>query len=269
MSQYSVCVEYTAAEALPDALLAQLQNGLAPYAAVVTRGPAAELTVTLSVEHDTPLLAVNRGAEHVDRALLSYGAPSTAMRGLSAQAVTGADHRTAPPPFPELAGTAEAAQILGIGTAGASKLRDALQPHLVQVLASGPVYRADGVREYAATTTRKSGPVLGEIPLGPRERDLFDALAAASCGGDVRAGAPSTVDGEGHIEGTAGNGSQFQIHLLGPGSPFAAALGALAEHGLVRARQLLKKEAAQQGADHHHDLVVSLTAKGRRRSPSR
>jgi hypothetical protein len=69
-----------------------------------------------------------------------------------------ADRRSAEPPFPELAGAAEVATMLGISRQRLHALRDRHEfPAPVATLAAGPVWRKGDLTRFAEGWHRKPG----------------------------------------------------------------------------------------------------------------
>ncbi|WP_274036595.1 hypothetical protein [Streptomyces sp. MMBL 11-1] len=265
--RYLLGVEYEVVGQPPAAILHALREELAHYDATADFR-AGVLTVRLALSADSPVDAA-RGVDFVQVSVLKHG-PLRPMRMIGYDVVAedrAGRRRDAEQHSPELAGLAEVAQITGYSKGRVSQLREDLSPYLLQELASGPVYRAAGVRRFAAENPKSTpGVRRSEIDLTPLERSLLEALAAAAAG--VEAPAPAA----GHrivadaIEGVLGQGRQVLLHAQPEGSELAAAFGSLLMHGLVRTRMIYQKERAAMGAGHEEDLVVSLTSKGERHS---
>jgi hypothetical protein len=264
---YNVRVEYDVSETPPDTIISALHDDLARYDASIGSSPAGGLTVRLFLEADSPVDAGTRGVEYVQGALLKHEIFPSLMSGFEVLTEAEFDRRQDEPLVPELAGLAEVALITGTTKGRASQLRPELEPYLVQELASGPVYLADGVRRFAAKEyNRTPGVRRSEIPLTPLERALLETLAAAAAGTEAPSPAAGHQIAAGAIEGVVGNGHQLQLHAQPADSDVAVALDNLLEHGLVRTRKIYKKETKEMDAGHEEDLVVSLTGKGERHS---
>ncbi|MFJ6752403.1 hypothetical protein ACIQNI_30090 [Streptomyces sp. NPDC091266] len=266
-TSYNVRVEYDVSELPPDTIISAVHEDLSRYDASVGSSPAGGLTVRLFLEADSPVDAGARGVEYVQGALLKHEIYPDKMSGFEVLTEDEFDRQQALPLVPELAGMAEVAHITGNTKQRASQLRPALEPYLVQELASGPVYLAEGVRRFADKEyNRTPGVRRTEIPLSPLERALLETLAATSFGTEVPSPAAGHQVAAGAIEGVVGNGHQLHLHAQPDDSDIAVALEGLLEHGLVRTRRIYKKEMVDLDAGHEEDLVVSLTGKGERHS---
>ncbi|MFJ1662277.1 hypothetical protein [Streptomyces anthocyanicus] len=265
--RYILGVEYEVGGQPPAAILHALQEELAHYDATADFR-AGVLSVRLALCADSPVDAA-RGVDFVQVSVLRHG-PLQPVRMIGYDVVAedrAGCGRDAERHVPELAGLAEVAQITGYSKGRVSQLREDLSPHFLQELASGPVYRAAGVRRFAAENPKSApGVRRSEIRLTPLERSLLEALAAAAAGVEappVAAGHRIVPEA---IEGVLGHGRQVLLHAQPDGSELAAAFGSLLMHGLVRTRMIYLKERASMGAGHEEDLVVSLTSKGERHS---
>jgi len=79
---------------------------------------------------------------------------------IAAEAITEevADSRLAEPPFPELVGVTEVADLLGVSRQRLSKLRERHEfPAPVAVLSAGPVWRRGDLSTFAGGWQRKAG----------------------------------------------------------------------------------------------------------------
>ncbi|MFG3429636.1 hypothetical protein [Streptomyces californicus] len=265
--RYHLRVEYEVGGQPSAAFLHALREDLTHYDAAADFR-AGVLTVRLAIGADSPVDAA-RGVDFVQVSVLRHGPLHLArMIGYDVVAADRARaRREADQHFVELAGLAEVAQITGYSKGRVSQLREDLSPYLLQVLASGPIYRAAGVRRFAAENPKSPRGVRpSEIPLTPLERSLLDVLAATAAGVDLPALAEAHRFVPDAIEGVLGNGRQVLLHAQPDGSELAAAFSALLMHGLVRTRMIYQKERTARGAGHEEDLVVSLTSKGERHS---
>ncbi|WP_431983909.1 hypothetical protein [Streptomyces qinglanensis] len=265
-TSYNVRVEYDVSEMPPDTIITALHEDLSRYGASIGSSSASGLTVRLFLDADSPVDAGTRGVDYVQSALVKREIYPDTMSGFEVLTEEEFDRQQAVPLAPELAGMAEVAQITGTTKQRASQLRPALEPYLVQELASGPVYLADGVRKFADKYNRTPGVRRTKIPLSPIERALLETLAATSFGTEVPSPAAGHQVAADAIEGVVGKGHQLQLHAQPDDSDVAVALGSLLEHGLVRTRQIYKKEMKDLDTGHEEDLVVTLTGKGERHS---
>ncbi|GGU39119.1 hypothetical protein [Streptomyces violascens] len=264
-TSYNVRVEYDVSETPPDEIITALYEDLAPYGGSIGSSPAGGLTVRLFLDADSPVDAGTRGVEYVQGALLKQGLDITLMSGYEVITEAEFERRLDEPHVPELAGMAEVTRITGASKGRASQLRPELKQWLVQELASGPVYLAEGVRRFAARNhNRVRGVRRTEIPLTPLERALLESLAAAELRTEVSSPTPDHQAVGAAIEGVVGNGRQLQLHTSPADSDLTVALGTLIEHGLASTRKLYKKELHELDAGHEEDLVVTLTGKGHR-----
>ncbi|MFG2211970.1 hypothetical protein [Streptomyces sp. NPDC048638] len=264
-TSYNVRVEYDVSETPPDEIITALYEDLAGYGGSIGSSPAGGLTVRLFLDADNPVDAGIRGVEYTQGALLKQGLDITLMSGYEVITEAEFDRRLAEPRVPELAGFAEVVKLTGASKGRVSQLRPSLEPWLVQELASGPVFLAEGVREFAARHyNRVRGVRRTEIPLTPLERALLESLAAAATRTEVSSPTPEHQAAGTAIEAVVGNGHQLQLHTSPANPELTVALDTLIGHGLASTRKLYKKELRELTAGHEEDLVVTLTGKGHR-----
>ncbi|WP_329020423.1 hypothetical protein [Streptomyces sp. NBC_01601] len=265
MTQFSVYVEFlNTPDTLvtpPEAFVA-IAEDLADYGGTTGTAPNGNLCIRLFLEGDSAVDAGNRGVEYAQGAAMKQGI-HPAVAGLEVMTEAEFDRRLDEPLVPELAGTAEAADILGRSRTRVGQLLDAgdLKPHHVQSLASGPIFLAAGLRRYALTEHNSTrGVRLTPLPLTPAERALLEVLAASA----ANTPAPATTD-EHQLAATAVESvtdtGQVRLHWPAAGSDLAGALDTLAGHKLIRSRGVFRKEVSD---GHENDLVVTVLEKGHR-----
>jgi hypothetical protein len=162
----------------------------------------------------------------------------------------------------ELAGLAEAVEILGTSKARVTQLVDdgTLRPYLRAQLASGPVFDASALRHYAAQRT-PGGRGPAALDLTPAARALLEVLAAVDAGSS-----PPAESAEHKAAAAAASPSgkaDLVLLALGEHAVVRHALDELAGHALVRPRRLFVNE---RRADRPEDRVVRLLPKGRRQA---
>ena len=261
MTQFSVYVEFTDSGTTPEAFV-DIAEDLTAYGGTAGTAPNGNLSIRLFVESDSAVDAGNRGVEYAQGAAMKQGV-YPAVVGIEVMTEAEFDRRLAEPIVPELAGVAEAADIIQVSRTRVGQLLDAgdLKPHHLQTLASGPVFSADGLRRYAVTEhNRTRGVRLTPLALSPAERALLEVLAASA----ARTTVPATTEehqlAAAAIESVADAG-QVRLHWQPASSDLAGALDVLAGHKLIRTRGVFRKEA---DAGHEDDLVVTVLNKGHR-----
>ncbi|WP_327359718.1 hypothetical protein [Streptomyces sp. NBC_01304] len=262
MTQFNVYVEFDAPDITPEAC-SEIHEDLLDHSPAVGIAPNSHLSIRLFVESDSPLNAGTHGLEYAQGAAMKYGISPAAVQGFEVLTEAEFDRRLDLPAVPELAGTAEAADIIKVSrTRVGQLLKDGdLAPYHVQALASGPLFDAEGLRRYAATEHKGTrGRPKAEIPLTDLERALLEVLAAAS----VHAPLPSAGElyemAAGAVDGSVGR-AQVRLHQQPAFSALPGALDSLVGHRLVRTRSVSLKEAA---GGHEDDLVVTVLGKGLR-----
>lgn len=264
---YSVYVEFAVPDAPAD-LYESLVDALVERSP--TSGPSAgpagngNLSVRLFVDAGGVVDAAGRGIEYAQAAAWTQGIPFDAVVGVEVVTEAELDRRNDEPPVPELAGVAEAAEIVGVSTARITQLEAQLRGHLVQDLAAGPVYLADGVRTFAATEHNATrGARISDLGLSPAERALLRLLHAMAGGHEWSARTPEE-HAAGHavvVEQVLDQG-RLRVHPRPAGDfDLEAVLARLIEHRLLKTRRPYR---AEQLPDHDADLVVTVTDKGRR-----
>ncbi|KOU43580.1 hypothetical protein [Streptomyces sp. WM6378] len=262
-TSYNVRVEYDVPETPPDEIITALYEDLAPYGGSIGSSPAGGLTVRLFLDADSPVDAGTRGIEYVQGALLKQGLDITLMSGFEVLTEAEFDRRLAEPPVPELAGVAEAAEIIQVSRTRVGQLlaEGDLDTYHVQSLASGPIFLAAGLRGYAATEhNRTRGVRLSPLPLTPVERALLEALAATATGTPVPKSTAEHQAVAACIEEMPRN-FQVRLHSQPADSSIAPALATLASHKLIRSRGVVRREAEP---GHEDDLVITVLDKGHR-----
>lgn len=268
-SPYSVYVEFAVPDApadlyegLIDALLERHPNS-GPSA-----GPAGNdnLSVRLFVDAGSVVDAVTRGIEYAQAAAMTQDITPDTVIGAEVVTEAELDRRNAQPLVPELAGVTEAAEIVGVTKQQISSLanRMPLRRHVVQELAAGPVFLADGVRTYAATEHNATrGARISDLGLSPAERAILKLLHAMAKGLPWSADTPAehSADQALLVEEVLDEG-RLRVHPRPVGDiDLEAVLGRLVEHRLLKTR---KPYRAEQLAGHDTDVVVTVTDKGRR-----
>ncbi|MFF4933364.1 hypothetical protein ACFY2H_31405 [Streptomyces griseofuscus] len=268
-SPHSVYVEF----AVPDAP-ADLYEGLIdallerhPHSGP-SAGPAGNgnLSVRLFVDAASVVDAVTRGIEYAQAAAMTQDITPDTVIGAEVITEAELDRRNAQPAVPELAGVTEAADIVGVTKQQISSLakRMPLRRHVVQELAAGPVFLADGVRAYAATEHNATrGARISDLDLSPVERAILKLLHAMATQLPWSADTPAehSADQALHVEEVLDEG-RLRVHPRPAGDvDLEAVLGRLVEHRLLKTR---KPYRAEQLPDHDTDIVVTVTDKGRR-----
>lgn len=261
MAAWSAYAEYNATDTPPE-LYSELFDALIEHSPGVGPGPSGNLSLRLMIEADSALEAASKAVALADTALRQLDFSPTLV-GIEVVTEAELDRRQDEPRVPELAGIAEAADILGVHKQQVDRLvgRGDLQP--VQTLAAGPVFAADAVRSFAEKRqSRRIGRPVADLGLSPIERDLLSLLATASTEPEASTG--SQLPGPDQIVAEVYSDSRVRVHL-GATSPVTNALTTLTRHKLVRVRKLTVAERATGDPD---DAVVTLLAKGHRHASS-
>ncbi|WP_446046397.1 hypothetical protein [Streptomyces olivaceus] len=263
---YSVCVEFAVPDAPADLYEALLDTLLERHPdSGPALGPAGNgnLSMRLFINAGSVVDAVTRGIEYAQAAAMTQDITPDTVIGAEVLTEAELDRRNAQPLVPELAGVTEAAEIVGVTKQRISDLQP-LRKHLVQELAAGPVFLADGVRAYAATEHNATrGARISDLGLSPVERAILKLLHAMATQLPWSADTPAehTADQALHVEEVLDEG-RLRVHPRPAGDvDLEAVLGRLVEHRLLKTR---KPYRAEQLPDHDTDIVVTVTDKGRR-----
>lgn len=266
---YSVYVEFAVPDAPADLYEALLDTLLERHP---DNGPAlgpsdnGNLSMRLFIDAGSVVDAVNRGIEYAQAAAMTQDITPDAVIGAEVVTEAELDRRNAQPLVPELAGVTEAADIVGVTKQQISSLanRMPLRRHVVQELAAGPVFLADGVRTYAATEHNATrGARISDLGLSPAERAVLKFLHAMAAGLPWSADTPAEHSaGQAlHFEQVLDEG-RLRVHPRSAGDlDLEAILGRLVEHRLLKTR---KPYRAEQLPGHDTDIVITITDKGRR-----
>ncbi|MCX4784100.1 hypothetical protein [Streptomyces sp. NBC_01264] len=258
--QFNVYVEFDAPDT-PLQVFSAIYEDLLEYGGSAGTAPNGNLSVRLFIESPSAVDAGIRGVEYAQAAAMKHKIYPNAVIGFAVLTEEEFDRQLAEPVVPELAGVAEAAEIIKVSPARVSQLERELEPHHVQTLASGPIFLAEGLRRYAATEHNSTrGRRRTEIPLTDIERALLEVLASAAASAEVPSGTEHHQLATEAVEGTMG-ASQVRLRAQPADSALAVALDSLAGHRLVRTRTVYRKEAA---AGREDDLVVTMLGKGLR-----
>jgi hypothetical protein len=257
-----VYVEFDFPNPSPD-VFASLHAALSDYDPAAGPAENGNLSVRMFIDADSPIDAATRGVEYAQAAAMDQQIPPTAVAGFAVMTYEEFKRQLDQPPVPELAGVAEASEILGrSGTRVRQLLNDgSLAKCLVQELAAGPVFHADRLRafrehEHNAGSGRR--PAL--LPLSPRERAMLEVFAAAASRAEVPSASPDHVHASGAVEEVLLNG-KLRVHLGAEDSPVAEAVQSLRSHRLISTRHLYSTEIPP---GHGEDVVVTVTKKGHR-----
>ncbi|WP_217225997.1 hypothetical protein [Streptomyces anulatus] len=266
-SPYSVYVELAVPDAPADLYEALLDTLLEHHPTCgPALGPAANnnLGMRFFIDADSVVNAVSRGIEYAQAAAMAHGITPDTVIGAEAVTEAELDRRNAEPLVPELAGVTEAAEIIGVSPTRVGQVSKQLHKHLVQELAAGPVYLADGVRAYAATEHNATrGARISDLGLSPAERAVLELLHAMATGLPWTATTPAdhTAGQALLVEEILAEG-RLRVHPRPAGDiGLEAVLGRLVEHRLLKTRKPYRAERIE---GHDTDLVVTVTDKGRR-----
>jgi hypothetical protein len=149
---WQVTVDLLGLELTPDEL-GRLVDEMADVGIAVASHDG-RLSVTLTAHEETAGDAFGRSLDRVYR----HVQPKATVASVEVLADAEVDRRLAEPAFPELAGIAEVAQLLGVSKQRASELqtREGF-PAPVAVLRSGPIWRKEDLSSFAARWERKPG----------------------------------------------------------------------------------------------------------------
>lgn len=265
-SPFSVYVEFAVPDAPADVheALTKALRKRSPNSGP-SAGPAdnGNLSVRLFVDAASVVDAVNRGIEYAQAAAMAQGIAPDAVIGAEVITEAELDRRNAQPLAPELAGVAEAAEIVGVTKQRISELAP-LRKYLVQDLAAGPVFLADGVRTYAATEHNATrGAKISDLGLSPAEHAVLELLHAMADGLPWSPSTPAehSADKAVIVEEIL-DLNRLRVHPRPVDDlDLEAVLARLVEHRLLKTRQPYR---AEKIADHDADLIVTVTDKGRR-----
>ena len=115
--------------------------------------------ITLSIDNTrSAISAIEQAMKLVRAAATEAQLPRWSAHSVEALTYEEQDRQLAEPVLPELLGTAELAQMLGVSKTRVGQLRDHdLFPHPVAQLASGPVYTLPSVSRFADNWKRSPG----------------------------------------------------------------------------------------------------------------
>jgi hypothetical protein len=259
---YSVYVEFDVPNPSPD-VYASLHAALSAYDPAAGPAENGNLSVRMFIDADNPIDAATRGVEYAQAAAIDQQIPPTAVAGFAVMTYEEFNRQLDQPPVLELAGVAEASEILGrSGTRVRQLLNDgSLAKCLVQELAAGPVFHADRLRAFREHEhDAGSGRRPAVLPLSPRERAMLGVFAAAASRAEVPSAGPDHKQASGAVEEVLLNG-KLRVHLGPDDSPIAEAVQALKTHRLITTRHLYSTETPP---GHGVDVVVTVTRKGHR-----
>ncbi|MFI0742460.1 hypothetical protein ACH4PU_30940 [Streptomyces sp. NPDC021100] len=238
---FSVYVEFDRPGADPDTCT-RLLDALEQHAPDAAVGPAENrnLSVRLFVDAGSVAHAFTLGLDAVQRAAVSCGISPDTVTAATVITEDEFDRREAQSEVPELAGLAEAADIIGVSGNGLGRLLAELEPHVVQVLKTGPLFLASGLEEVRARHA-----------LSPAQQSLLDALNAVALGA-----APPTALARQAAEAVTDVRPDGRLRVRqGTTSRTSTLLSALADRALVE----LHQDVGDSG-----DVLVTVTARGRR-----
>lgn len=268
MSQaWSVYVELDARDVTDD-VIDNLHERLTDASPAVGIAPNGNLSARVFADTDTVQQALDRAVEAVTEAARAEGVTG-AVVGVEAVTEAELDRRLAEPSIPDLAGTSEVGDMLGVSKQRATQLarRDDFPPAVAH-LKSGPVFVREQVEAFEQRWDRRGGRPPKPVALSPAERELLDVLRQAR-----NAVAHSHDDpGEGHfyLGKVMGSGVTCTVDpvegsdllRVAYGESFdvvAVALDALRSHKLIEVRSQADAEEPDTVA-----LDVELTPKGER-----
>ncbi|WP_274036584.1 hypothetical protein [Streptomyces sp. MMBL 11-1] len=258
MAAWSAYAEYNATDTPPE-LYSELFDALIEHAPGVGPSPNGNLSLRLMIQADS---ALDAASETVALANLALGQIGLSLTLVGIEVVTEAelDRRQAEPCIPELAGIAEAADILGVHKQQVDRLVGRGDLQAAQTLAAGPIFAADTVRRFAEKRqSRRIGRPVADLGLSPIERDLLNLLATAS--DELERSSSSELPNPGQIIAEVYSSSRFRVHLGADADLLTDALCTLSRHKLVRTRKLT---LAEKTTGDRSDAVVTILAKGRR-----
>ncbi|MEV1040490.1 hypothetical protein AB0J01_28135 [Streptomyces sp. NPDC050204] len=237
MSPFSIYVEF--GTALGDGAYDDLLGAVTHLHGAVGPADNGNASLRITLECDSALQAAMLATEAAQAAGLRCGLPLDSVVGIEVTTEAEADRRLSEESSQELAGLAEAGDIIGVDEDTLASLTAELAPHLVQQLAGGPVYRAAGVRQVAAAHR-----------LSLTERTILTMAVNAEEPAAPRTG-PALPAPVRHLpDGT------LHIHTSGADPSFTEAAAALTRRGLL-----------QPGPGHTSEaggLLVRASDRGRR-----
>ena len=129
-----------------------------PGAAVVYDDSRLSVTLMVETSSANPLRAGELGRQIVSRAIATTGASIAGWLGVEAITDDEADRRLTDPPIPDLVGTPEAGEILGVSRQRVHQLRqrEDFPPPVVE-LGAGPVWTQMSIEAFDESWTRKPG----------------------------------------------------------------------------------------------------------------
>ena len=129
-----------------------------PGAAVVYDDTRLSITLTVETSSANPLRAGELGRQIVSRAVATTGASIASWLGVEAVTDDEADRRLADPPIPELVGTPEAGEILGVSRQRVHQLRQREDfPAPVVELGTGPLWTQMSIEAFDEAWNRTPG----------------------------------------------------------------------------------------------------------------
>lgn len=142
---------------VPDDTADALHEDLADNYASIAEAANGNLAVQLSVDAGTARQALDTALKTVTNAVRGRGLPTT-VAAVELVTEQEQDRRNETPQVPELMGTSEIGNLLGVSRQRATQLahRDDFPPAVAH-LKSGPVFIADQVRAFERRWTRTSG----------------------------------------------------------------------------------------------------------------
>ncbi|MFJ1662288.1 hypothetical protein [Streptomyces anthocyanicus] len=258
MAAWSAYAEYNATDTPPE-LYSELFDALIEHSPGVGPSPSGNLSLRLMIQADSALEAASEAAALADTALRTIGLSPTLV-GIEVVTEAELDRRQAEPCIPELAGIAEAADILGVHKQQVDRLVSRGDLQAAQTLAAGPIFAADTIRGFAEKRqSRRIGRPVADLGLSPIERDLLNLLATASK--EPKRSAASHLPNTDQIIAEVYSDSRLRVHLDTDTGPVTDALATLSQHKLVRTRKLT---LAEKTTGDPSDSVVTLLAKGLR-----
>ncbi|GLF98232.1 hypothetical protein [Streptomyces yaizuensis] len=262
MTDWNVYVEYDAPDTSPE-VYGDLFEALSAHAPGVGPAPNGNLSLRLTLEADQAHQAVAEALTIAAAAVHDLGLHG-AVVGIEVLTEAEFDRRQTEPAVPDLAGTAEAAAIIGVSKTLVKRLitKGALNP--VQHLAAGPVFVAAAVQAYADKKhNRTTNRPLDKLDLSPAERDLLALLNASA--DQTTPPATTTLPAADHVIAEVYDNARIRIHRDPDDHLVTNALTSLVEHKLVRTRRLYRHE---RETGNTHDAVVTVLPKGRRHAPT-
>ncbi|MEU5430797.1 hypothetical protein AB0H73_35065 [Streptomyces olivoreticuli] len=237
---FSVYVEFDRPGTDPDTCT-RLLDALGEHSPAAV-GPAenGNLSVRLFVDADSVVLAFTLGLESAQRAAITCGISPDTVIATTVITEEEFDRREAQPAVPELAGLAEAADIIGVSDDGLGQLRAELEPHTVQHLTTGPLFLAADLEEVRARHA-----------LPQAQQALLDALTAATL--DALPPTTPARQAADAIQEVRPDGTLRVRHSNNTNT--GGLLANLADRALVE---------LHRSSGHPDDMLVTVTTRGRR-----